>query len=128
MLGRPDGRELEEEGRALAFGGRDPDAHVHPLHELAADVEPEPGASYPAGQVRVESVELLEDPPLLVERDADPLVTYGEADAPLLRLDADLDRAAVERVLHGVLDEVGEHLAHLVLVREHRGNLAGGDE
>src|SRR5207245_6725605 len=59
-------RQLDVEGRAAAETGRvDPDPAVHAVHELAADVEAEAGPADAAGHVRVEPVELLEDPPLL---------------------------------------------------------------
>src|SRR5262249_59698937 len=38
-------RQLDREGRAAAAVRDDPDAAVHAVHELAADVEPQPGAA-----------------------------------------------------------------------------------
>src|SRR4051794_24630970 len=52
-------RELEAESGALAALGFDPDAAVHPLHELAADVEAEAGAADAVRHVGVEPVELV---------------------------------------------------------------------
>ena len=74
--------ELDGERRARALVGLDPDAAVHAAHQLAADVEAEPGAADAAGEVRVEAEELLEDAAVLGGRDAEPLVADEEADAP----------------------------------------------
>src|SRR4051812_15705851 len=74
-------RQLHEEaGPALPVGG-DPDPPVHAVHELAADVEPEPRSADAAREVRVEPEELLEDPAVLGRRDAEPLVLDPETDA-----------------------------------------------
>src|SRR5215471_11529017 len=59
------GGELDAEGRPASAVRDHPDPAVHAMHELATDVEPEPGASDPPGQVRVEPVELLEDAAVL---------------------------------------------------------------
>src|SRR5262249_42810579 len=72
-------RQLEGERCALVRIGLDPDPAVHRLNELPADVEPQTASSDAAPMVRIESIELLEDPLLLAERDAQPLVADGEA-------------------------------------------------
>src|SRR5262245_11435375 len=96
-------RQLEEERRAAAAVGDDPDATVHPRHERAGDVEAESRAADPPGQVRVEAEELLEDPVLLGGRDAEPLVIDTEPDAPATAGDLHVDPAAVGRVLDRVV-------------------------
>src|SRR5262249_45564651 len=73
-------RQLEGERRPFALCRRDPHPPLHSLDELAADVEAQPGAAHPAGHVRVDAVEALEDVRLLVRRDPDSLVADAEAD------------------------------------------------
>src|SRR4029077_5318535 len=92
--------------------GAHPDAAVHLLHELSADVQPEPRPADAAREVRVDPVELLEDPLELAGRDAEALVLHLEADPRPRALAPDLDPAAVRRVLDGVLDEVEQPLLH----------------
>src|SRR5581483_3540637 len=84
-------RELQQERRSRAAVRIDPDSSVHARHELAGDVEPEPGAADAAGQVRVEAKELLEDPVLLGGRDAEALIGHAEPDASPAPGDLDLD-------------------------------------
>src|SRR5213078_249716 len=71
--------QLEREGCALAGLRLDPDAPVHRPDELTADVEAEAGSADAAPLVRIEAVELVEDPLLLAHRDAEALVLDGEA-------------------------------------------------
>src|SRR5207302_9872305 len=125
--------DLDEERRALGLAragavALDPDAAVEAAHELAADVEAEAGAADAARHVRVEPVELLEDPPALGRRDAEALVRDGPAHTTLAAEDLHLDRSSVRRVLDRVLDEVDQHLAQLLLVRRHRGEASRGIE
>lgn len=110
-------RQLQEERGAGAAVGVDPDAAVHPRHELPRDVEAEARPAHPARQVRVEAEELLEDPVLLCGRNAEPLVGDAEPDATATAADLDLDVAPVERVLDRVVDQVREDLAQLVRIR-----------
>src|SRR4029077_4213972 len=95
----------------------DPDAAIETADELAADVEAEARAADAAGHVRVEPVELLEDPAALRDGDSEALVRHRPAHAALAAGHLDLDRPAVRRVLDGILDEVDEHLSQLLLVR-----------
>src|SRR5439155_22219464 len=120
---RPSGsgraRQFEVEGRPLAGIRFHPDRAAHPLHELATDVEPEPG---PGPYLRAfEAVELLEDRPLLRDRDADPVVPDFDAHTVRERGRRDGDRAAVRRVFDGVVDQVHEHLLDPVAVAERGG-------
>src|SRR5262249_55894693 len=71
-VARPGDRQLDPERRADAERRLDVDLAPHPPQELAADVEAEAGAADAPPEVRVEAVELLEDPLLLVERDSEP--------------------------------------------------------
>src|SRR3954453_4428062 len=113
-------RQLEAEARAFAFARVAPDGAVHPPHQLPRDVEPQAGAAHAARQVRVDAVELVEDPPLLARRDAEPVVDHAEADRVVTPGDLQLDRPAVVRVLDRVVDEVRQDLADLVRVAENR--------
>ena len=80
-LGRPSGGlseygaasegQLDHEARSLAGVGRDPDPAFHAANELPADVKTEPRSAHAAREVRVEPVELREDPFMLGGRDPD---------------------------------------------------------
>src|SRR5262249_61275967 len=89
----------------------------HAADELVADVETEAGTAYAAGHVRIDAIELLEDHALLLGGDPEPLVLNAEDHVLVVRLNPDLDPAAVGRVLDRVLDEVHQYLTHLVAVR-----------
>src|SRR5207248_2402598 len=100
-------RQLQQEGRSLPLARLDPDVSAHSVHELAADVQTQPGPAHPTRHLRIESIELLEDPGLLVRRDADAFV-LDEEDHRLFarrlsRLEPDLDPAAVGRILDRIL-------------------------
>src|SRR6187551_2020988 len=97
-------RQLERERRTAAAIGLDPDPAAHPAHDLAADVEAQARAADPAREIRVEAIELLEDPLVLGGRDSESPVPDGEAHTPFERLQLELDPAAVGRVLDRVLD------------------------
>src|SRR4051812_41722816 len=111
-----DRRDLDDERRALPAVRLDPDAAVEAAHQLAADVEPEAGAADAARHVRIEAIELLEDPPALRGGDAEALIRYGPAHRARRARHLHRDRPAVRRVLHRVLDEIAEHLDELLLV------------
>src|SRR5207253_2453781 len=87
--------DLDDEGRAGVVVRLDPDAPVHPADELAADVEPEPGAADSAGHVRIEAVELLEDPRPLRVGNSQARVADDEAHRLRVGLQRDLDPTAV---------------------------------
>src|SRR4029450_1268793 len=87
--------QLEIERRALADLRLDADRAAHPAHELAADVEPEPGAARHGPVLRVGAVELLEHSLVLAGGDPHPLVAHLGAHPGLGRPGAHLDRAAV---------------------------------
>src|SRR5204862_2384772 len=106
-------RQLEGERRPDAGGRGDPDPAAHVLDELAADVEPEAGSADALLHERVDAVELLEDPLLLLPGDPEALVAHGEPRVAVVGVDPDLDVAAVRRVLRGVLDQVYQHLPSL---------------
>src|SRR5205823_14553497 len=114
-------RNLHAESGALAVVRLDPDAPVEPVDELAADVEPEPGAADASRHVRIEAIELLEDATALGRRDAEPVVAHAPDDVSLLALEPNGHRPTVGRVLDGVVDEVDEYLAELLLVGPYRG-------
>src|ERR671922_631414 len=118
-------RQVEQERRPLALLRRDRHAALHPTRQLSADVEPEPRAAHAAAEVRIDAVELPEDPLQLAVRDPEALVADREPKSALPRLDADLDPPALGRVLHGVVDEVEEDLPDLVRIADDRGEPAG---
>jgi hypothetical protein len=101
------------------LGGRGNPA-THPTHELATDVEPEPGAADAAGQIRIAPVELCEDPTQLVAGDSEAVVPDGEANVVGVGLEANLDPGFARGVLDRILEQVVEHLAKLPAVRPGR--------
>src|SRR3954468_12815794 len=88
-------RQFQEERRAVAAVGDDPDAAVHPRDQLAGDVEAPPRSPDSPREVGGEPEELLEDPVLLGGRDAQPLVADAESDAAAAAADLQLDSPAV---------------------------------
>ncbi len=79
------------------------------LGDRAGDVEPEPGARLRRGAA--DAAELLEDQLLVLERDAAAVVDDLDGRLPVDRVRAHLDRRPRRRVLDGVVDQVGQHLA-----------------
>src|SRR5215212_11303339 len=98
--------KVDREGRASPGLRFDRDRPAHPPHELARDVEAEPRAAARSGELRVEAIELLEDPLLLSRGDADAGVLHRDAYTAGRGADRDDDAAAVGRVLDGVVEEV----------------------
>src|SRR5919109_1229171 len=83
--------KLEAERGALPGDRLDPDLAVHGVDQLATDVEAEPGSTDALRHVRIEAVELLENPLLLARRNPRPLVADGEANHAVVAAEADLD-------------------------------------
>ena len=110
-------RQLDEECRTNSLARFDPDAASHASDEFPADVEAEAGAADSPGHVRVEAVELLEDPLLLGLRNTDALVADRYAKVSSTLLEPDLDTAGARRILDRVGHEVRDHLPELVGVR-----------
>src|SRR2546425_3583094 len=92
-------RKFEHERRSVPFDRFNPDIPSHAAHELAADVEPEPGPADATCHLRIEAIELLEDACLLLGWDSDALVLdveeHGLLPGRLSRFESDLDPAAV---------------------------------
>ncbi len=121
-------RQLDEECRTISPARFDPDAASHASDQFAADVETETGAADSPGRVRIQAVELLEDPLLLGLRNTDALVTNRYAKVSPTRLELDLDTAGAKRILDCVAHEVREHLPELVTVCGDCGNRGGRHE
>ena len=71
--------QIEREGAALAAGAHEPDLAAEQPGQLAADREPEPGASVLAAGSALRLLERLEDDGLLLALDADAGVGHGHA-------------------------------------------------
>src|SRR4051794_13677147 len=106
--------ELEDEVRALSFGGLDPNLSSHRRDEAAGDEEPEAGAA--TVRAACATVELAEDPLPLRLRDADSLVGHTELDRVAAAARGDGDGAARRRELDRVVEQVREDLAELVAI------------
>src|SRR5207244_4806686 len=113
--------DLEPEAAALAGAARDRDLAPHQAHELAADGQPEPGASEPA--VRIARLfEGLEDELELLRIDPDAGIGDLETQpagsgSGVPHIDAQRDRSPIGKS-HRVAEQVDEHLAQPPLVHE----------
>src|SRR4051812_1315960 len=110
-------RDREAHGGALARLALRPDPAAVSLHEHARDGQPEAATTAVARAARVGAMEALEDALELVLLDAGPRVGDRELDLFAQHPHPDRDRIAVARVVHGVADEVAEHLRDPVEVR-----------
>src|SRR3989442_4406622 len=75
------GRDLDVEDRPATVVRLDPDSALHAAHELVRDVETEARSADASLHVRVEPVELFEDPALFPAWDPEALVGDREAHA-----------------------------------------------
>src|SRR5437868_7430084 len=96
-------RQRNGERRPGAAPRADGEQSPHLLDDLARDVQPEPRTADAARHLRIEAVELLEDPALFGRRDAEALVRDVDAHPVGSIDDAQLDPAPVGRALDGVL-------------------------
>src|SRR6478672_11951596 len=101
--------ELDEERCSLALGAREADATPVGLHDISRHCEAETRARYTAGS-GVSAKEFRKDLRLLAQRDAHALVPHPNPHRPVLLVGADLDDAALRRVLDRVRDQVSDHL------------------
>src|SRR5207237_5539332 len=106
--------DLDPERAPDAGLAREPQLPAHERAQLAADREPEAGAAVTPRRRAVGLREALEDRGLAILADADPGVAHGEAEPDVRRArreDLGLERHAARlRELHGIADEVREHL------------------
>src|SRR5438552_3592455 len=96
------GRTLHDNPAAVCFR--------HVPHESQAH----PAAAPPLGLAVSDTVELLEDAPLLGARDADALVGDRQGQRPVADRRLDAKGLAVGRILDRVVDEVGQRLGDRV--------------
>src|SRR5205807_2265156 len=73
-------RQVEREGTPLAGAAHQPDLAAEQARQLAADGQAEAGAAVLAARAAVGLLERLEDDLLLVRRDADARIRYGEGE------------------------------------------------
>ena len=113
-------RELEPEGAAETDRALEPHAATHELDELLGDRRAEAGAAEPPGLGLVGLGEALEDPPLVLGRDADAGVADRELQRHRLRSAVharDVERhAAPLGELDGVRQQIDEDLAQVRFV------------
>src|SRR5207237_3219532 len=102
-------REIDGEDRAFARCALDPDGATVRMHELAGDPQPKPEpAILPDPDSPLEPVE---DPLLVLARDADAFVLHGQERAIAIALHPDVHRlsaAELERVEEQVGDDMLE--------------------
>src|SRR5215218_7986916 len=113
-------RQREAERAALAERALAPDAAAVLLHDRAGDRQAEARAALLARVARVHLLEAVEDRLALVGGDAAAAVAHPERHPVLAPLGAERDARAAWRELHGVRDEVHEHLHRAVGVGPHR--------
>ena len=101
---------------------RDVDGAAVGLGDRARDVEAEAGAGLRAAARG--ATELLEDQPLVVDRDARPVVGDRDDDRAVQLPHVDVDRGAGRRVLDRVVDQVAHDLAEPPGVAADERNLA----
>jgi hypothetical protein len=99
------------------------DAAAHQADQLLADGQAQPGAAVATGGARLGLRELLEDAGQCRLGDADAGVRDGEAQVDMVlagadRLDVQVD-VAVLRELHGVVQQVHQHLAQAAGIQQH---------
>src|SRR4029453_18963545 len=85
------------------------------LDELAREGQPAPRACVLLFG-RSHLSELLEDRLLILGRDADPGIRYGNLRGPVLRARGDVNPTPLRGELQGVGQEIQEHLLDLALV------------
>ena len=105
----------------------DPDLTAHELDELPCDRQPQAGAAVAPGH-RASTCENGWKEPVLVRRDADAGVAHREGSGPgrAQRLNRDPPHdLALGRELHGVADQVQQHLAQPAGVALHRLGMVG---
>ncbi|MFO0747453.1 MAG: hypothetical protein U1F43_17580 [Myxococcota bacterium] len=121
-------RHLEPEGRAHVGSALDADLAAHELDQLAADGEPEAGAAVAPRVRAVDLREGAEEAAQVLGGDADAGVGDRHAHATRARCARQLDRdRAARRELHGVADEVQQHLAQAPRVAQHAPRHVGAE-
>src|SRR3990172_2597332 len=120
-------REGEQEARARARPGLDPDPAAMALDDLLADGEADAGARVLGA--RVQPPEDDEDPFPVLRVDADPVVAHREEPLLLARQAGDVDRGSLvgPAELDGVSDEILEHLREAGGVHAEGWERAAGD-
>src|SRR5205823_10828037 len=107
-------RQEHREGAPPARLALQRQAAFHQVHQPPADREPEPGALTRSYAVLVDLGELLEHARLLLRGDADPAVHDGDGGVAVGAPGPDVDPTALTGELHGVREQVQEHLLEAV--------------
>jgi len=110
--------QFHDKGRALPFSGRfGADGAMMRLDHLLGHEEAQARAADVDLVGVVGAAELLEEARQGLGRDADAGVLHGEDELVMLLVERESSRdRALSRVLHGVVDDVGDHLLQLIPV------------
>jgi hypothetical protein len=83
------------------------------VYELTRDVEAKAGSGWCVRQLRISAEELFENPALITEGDARPLICDRNADRAIRCLDADAHLTGAT-ILDRIVQEIQEHLTESV--------------
>src|SRR5262249_11954294 len=107
----------EAEPAALAQCALDPDASTLQLDQAPGEGQAEASARVAASRRALELLERLEDALLVLRRDARARVRDHDLDGSLQAMGRDVDPSALRSELHGVGEQVVQHLLEFALVR-----------
>src|SRR5262249_36311935 len=112
-------RDGEGKGRPLPQLALQRQGAAVELHQASGEGEAEAGALTLARVVGTHLTELLEHCGLILGGDADARICHGDLDHSPVEDRGQGDGASFRRELHGIGQEVEEHLLHLALVGHH---------
>jgi hypothetical protein len=88
------------------------------------DREPQSGTAFIPGAGRVRAVKPLENPLEVLAYDSRPIVAYADGNPAIVPPAAAHNAAAGWGITHGVVEQVGEHLADGIGIGENRPGIA----
>lgn len=120
-------RKDQREGGALACGGLEPNLPTMPFDELPADKQAQ-SRPWDAMVMHVARPrEAMEEPPMLVGGDANPLVANAYLCPPRTRIGPHChrDRPALRAVLDGIPHQISQHLPEAQAIRREHHRTGG---